>query len=200
MKRSLNLALQKGQVLAYAELVTLLARIATSINSRPLAISRTSSSSDQPDSLLPLTPNHLLLARSTSEPSALEYLDDDKFSRRMAYVQCLHDSWWKSWIAEVLPTLVPCKRWKYPKRNLKVDDIVMVTFPGNMTNDYRVARVIAVYPDVRNLVRTVRIAYRRKNRREPAEVYVSRPLVEEEVHVQKLSLLQSAGEPIYDGE
>ena len=58
MKRSLNLALQKGQILAYAELVTLLARISTSVNSRPLSISRMSSSSGKDDVIVPIPPNH----------------------------------------------------------------------------------------------------------------------------------------------
>ena len=201
IKRSLNLALQKGQILAYAELVTLLARISTSVNSRPLSISRMSSSSGQDDVIMPVTPNHLLLGRSTSESVNLNYTEGDKFSRRMVYIQNLQDEWWKLWIREVLPTLVPCKRWKFPKRNLQVNDIVMVTFPGNMTDEYRVAKVVKVFPDKNNLVRTVDIAYRRRNRREPAAAYKSAPLVVEEgVHVQKLSLLQAADESIWDGE
>ena len=200
MKKSLNLALQAGEVLVYPELVTLLARIATSVNSRPLSIGRISSTSEQEDILMPLTPNHLLLARSTSEPTNIEYEEGDKFSKRMVYVQNLQNEWWKRWISEVLPTLIPCKKWKHPKVNLKPDDIVMVHYPGNMTDDYRIAKVTQVFPDKKKLVRTVEIAYRRRNKKEPAAVFKSKPLVTERVHVQKLSLLQSAGEPIWDGE
>ena len=144
--------LHAGQVLSYAELVTLLARIATSVNSRPLSIGRTSSSSEQNESLLPITPNHLLLGRTTSEPINLEYQEEDKFSRRLAFIQSIHDAWWKSWINEVLPTLIPCKKWKYSKKNLNVNDIVMVHYKGNMTDDYRIAKVTEVFPDVKNLV------------------------------------------------
>ena len=200
MKRSLNLALQKGEVLVYAELVTLLARIATSINSRPLSISRVSSESEQSDQLLALTPNHLLLGRSSSEPFTVEFDENDKFSKRMSYVQTIHDQWWNIWMRDVLPTLVPCKRWKKPQYNLQIGDIVMVTFPGNITNDYRIAMVTNVFPDEKKLVRTVEISYRRRNKREPPSVYRSKPLVKEVCHVQKLSLLQSASEPVYDGE
>ena len=170
------------------------------MNSRPLSIGRISSNSEQEDVLVPLTPNHLLLARSTSEPTNLEYEEGDKFSRRMAFVQYLQDQWWKCWISEVLPTLIPCKKWKHPKKNLKPDDIVMVHYPGNMTDDYRIAKVTKVFPDKKKLVRTVEISYRRRNKREPPAVFRSKPLVTEKVHVQKLSLLQPAGEPIWDGE
>ena len=199
LKKSLNLALQSGEVLTYAELVTLLARIATSVNSRPLSISNTSSNSEQDDIPMPLTPNHLLLARSTSEPTKLEYDEGDKFSRRLAFVQSLQDEWWRRWIAEVLPTLVPCKRWKQPKANLKIGDIVMVHYSNNVTDDYRLAKITKVFPDKKGLVRTVEITYRRRNKKEPAAILKVKPLVTEEVHVQKLSLLQSAGEPIWDG-
>ena len=75
----------------------------------------------------------------------------------------------------------------------------MVHYPGNLTDDYRLAKVKEVFPDKKKLVRTVEIAYRRRNKKEPASVYKSKPLVNEKVHVQKLSLLQPAGEPIWDG-
>ena len=199
MKKSLNLGLQTGEILTYAELVTLLARIATSVNSRPLSISNTSSNSEQDDIPMPITPNHLLLARSTSEPTKLEYDDGDKFSRRLAFVQSLQDEWWRRWIAEVLPTLVPCKKWKHPKANLRVGDIVMVNYPNSFTDDYRIAKVNKLFPDKKGLVRTVEIMYRRRNKKEAATTLKIKPLVTEKVHVQKLSLLQPAGEAIWDG-
>ena len=200
MKKSLNLGLQSGEILTYAELVTLLARIATSVNSRPLSISSISSNSEQDDILSPITPNHLLLARSTSEPTKLEYDSEDRFSRRLAFVQSLHDEWWRRWVAEVLPSLVPCKKWKKAMTNLKIGDIVMVNHSNNFTDDYRIAKITKVFPDKKGLVRTVEISFRRKNKKESVSVYRAKPLVTEQVHVQKLSLLQSAGEPVWDGD
>ena len=199
MKKSLKLGLQSGEILTYAELVTLLARIATSVNSRPLSISTTSSNSEQEDIPTPITPNHLLLARSTSEPTKLEYDDGDKFSRRLAFIQSLQEEWWRRWIAEVLPTLVPCRRWKKAKTNLRVGDIVMVCYSNNIMDDYRIAKVTKLFPDQKGLVRTVEISYRRRNKKESAAIYKVKPLVTEKVHVQKLSLLQPASEPVWDG-
>ena len=198
MKKSLNHALHAGQVLSDAELVTLLARIATSVNRRLLSIGRTSSSSEQNESLLPITPNHLLLGRTTSEHITWEDQEEDKFSRRLAFIQSIHDAWWKPWINEVLPTLIPCKNWKYPKKNL--NDIVMVHYKGSMTDDYRIAKVTEVFPDVKNLVRTVKIAFRKKDKREAPEIFKNKHLTEDIVHVQKLSLLQAADKPVWDGE
>ena len=64
---------------SYAELVTLLARISTSVNSRPLSISRMSSSRGKDDVIMPVTPNHLMLGRSKSEPVNLNYTEGKDF-------------------------------------------------------------------------------------------------------------------------
>ena len=79
--------------LVYAELVTLLARISYSINSRPLTISNISPNSQQEDLLMPLTPNHLLLGRATVEVPDFEYDESNRFSARLSYIQQVHKIW-----------------------------------------------------------------------------------------------------------
>ena len=106
----------------------------------------------------------------------------------------MYKGWWEKWIQDILPTLVPCRRWKDIKKNLKVDDIVMVKYEGNIHNDYRLARVKEIFPDSKGLVRTVKVGFRRRDRREPADKYWKKPLVEEKVSVQRLSILLSAKE------
>ena len=46
-----------------------------------------------------------------------------------------------------------------------------------------------VYPDKKGLVRTVRVAYRKCDVREAKEEFKVKPLVEEDVAVQRLSVL-----------
>ena len=75
----------------------------------------------------------------------------------------------------------------------------MVIYANNFTDDYRIARVTKVFPDKKGLVRTVEITYRKRNKKESAATFKIKPLVTEQVHVQKLSLLHSAGEPVWDG-
>ena len=84
---------------------------------------------------------------------------------------------------------MPMTRWKKKKENLRAGDVVMMLYPGNLKNDYRLARVLKTHPDRSGLVRTVIVGYRRKNSREKTDVYKSKPLVEEQVSVQRLSLL-----------
>ena len=75
----------------------------------------------------------------------------------------------------------------------------MMVYKGNLVNDYRLAKVINVYPDERNIVRSVDIAYRRRDKREKPEVYKSKPPIIENIGVQRLSLLQAAGEDLPTG-
>ena len=176
MKKALHHSLPKGREL------------------RPLAIKNVSDTNQQDEDMMPLTPNQLLLGHTTSERPSMEYSEDNRFSARLAYIQSVHAEWWRRWMEDVLPTLIPCRKWKSPTRNMKIGDVAMMVYKGNLVDDYRLVRVVQVFPDERGLIRTVKVAYRRKDRREKPEVYKSKPLAEEEVGVQRLALLQAAGE------
>ena len=194
LKKSLAHALHPGVVLAYDELVTLLSRISYSINQRPLGLANTSQSSQQEDNMVPLTPNMMLLGRSSNESPPLDYTEDDRFCSRLSYVSTVETTWWKKWVKEVLPTLLPYTRWRKQQKNLSVGDVVMMWYTGNMKDHYRLARIVEVFPDQKGLVRTVRVKYRKKNMKEPKTVCSSKNLVEEKVSVQRLQLLESTSE------
>ena len=84
---------------------------------------------------------------------------------------------------------MPIRKWKKRAKNLQVGDVVMLYYPGNLKDDYRLARVFEVHPDDRGLVRTVTIGYRKRNKKEKAAVYQKKPLTMEKVAVQRLCLL-----------
>ena len=149
--------------------------------------------------MLPLTPNHLLLGKATIDTPDMDFDETDKFSARLAYVQQVYQAWWDRWIQDVLPTLVPCKRWKDVQGNLKPGDIVMMKYTGQIHDDYRLARVREVFPDRKGLVRTVKVGFRKRDKREKQDVYWKKPLSEEIVAVQRLALLQVAGEALPTG-
>ena len=194
LKRCLHLALSPGTVLKYSELVTLLAKISHSINSRPLGLGNVSHGSQQDDFLSPITPNQLLLGKTDDTAPPLDYADDDRLTARLAYVSNVFESWWNAWHKQVLPTLVPCHRWKKKYRNLEVGDVVHMYYTGSLKDDYRLARVIETYPDENNLVRTVKVSYRKRDKRESALEYKSKLPVEELVSVQRLYVLLPASE------
>ena len=76
----------------------------------------------------------------------------------------------------------------------------MMMYKGTITDDYRLARVVKVFPDERGIVRSVEVAYRKRNKREKVEDYRSKPLVTEKIGVQRLALLQASGEDLPTGE
>ena len=104
--------LHPGVELSYPELITLLAKITYSGNSRPLVLANISPSSQQEDHMMPLTPNMLLLARSSNVSPSLVYSGEDRFCARLAYVAQVEKEWWDRWIKQVLPTLFSYKKWK----------------------------------------------------------------------------------------
>ena len=159
-----------------------------------------SPSNQQEDDLAPLTPNQLLLGHNTAEKPAMEYDVTDKYSARLAYVQSIHKEWWRRWIEEVLPTLIPVRKWKSQKRNMREGDIVMMKYQGNLVDDYRIARVSKVFPSDRGIVRTVEVSYRKKGKDDGSKSYKYRPLSTEKVGVQRLALLQAVGEELPDGQ
>ena len=189
LKKSLRHALAPGVELKYSEMITLLAKISHTINSRPLGIGAVSADSQQEDLLSPLTPNHLLIGRSDGEVPPLEYEDNDKYTARLAYVSTVYQSWWDAWIQQVLPSLMPIRKWRKRAKNLQEGDVVMLYYQGNLKDDYRLAKVFKVHPDTRGLVRTVTIGYRRRNKKEKATVYQKKALTMEQVSVQRLCLL-----------
>ena len=144
--------------------------------------------------MLPITPNMLLLGRSSNLSPPLVYSDDDKFSRRLAYVGEVEQEWWNRWYKQVLPTLFTYKRWKRKKDNLRVGDIVLLHYPNHFKDDYALARVTETHPDEDNLVRTVTVEFRKRNPRESKSSYKSKPLISEKVAVHRLHRLDLADE------
>ena len=196
LKRTLELTLSPGVVLTYPELVTLLWKIAYTVNSRPLGLLNTSQDSQQEDNMVPLTPNMLLLGRSSSFSPCMEFSENERFSARLAYVSQVEQEWWDRWIRVVLPTLFSYKRWKVKQKNLEVGELVMLRYPGNYKDDYCIAKVTAVHPSEDGLVRQVTVEYRKKNSREVTEVYKSKPPISEKVAIHRLHRLHLVDEEL----
>ena len=200
LKKSLSMALHPGVVLSYPELVTLLAKISYTVNSRPLGLGSVSPSSLQEDHIRPITPNMMLLSRSSNISPPLDYSDEEKFCARLAYVSQVEKEWWDRWIRQVLPTLFSYKRWKFKQENVVVGDLVMLKYPGQFKDDYCVAKVTRAVPDQDGLVRKVTVDFKKRNPRESPTIYKSKPLLSEEVAVHRLHKLHLADEPALLGD
>lgn len=94
-------ALLQDQLLDDEGLFTLLCKVESIINGRPI-----SKVSDDPRDPEVLTPNHLLLLRSGPTLPPGVFVKDNRFSRcRWRHVQYLADVFWRRWVHEYLLAL-----------------------------------------------------------------------------------------------
>lgn len=108
-------------------LQTLLTEAEFSINARPLT--HVSVNPDDPEAL---TPNHFLLGSSTGMPATGPCDEADRRTWRAS--MALADHFWRRWLREYLPTLVPRGEPKNDARPLQVGDVVLIvdsTLPRN---------------------------------------------------------------------
>ena len=145
-----------GNVLSYAELQTALFEIANIINSRPIGIV----SGSDPEQPTPITPNDLLLGRSTGEVPQGPFDDCRVINRRFRFVQNLVTEWWESWYQTVLPSLVPSYKWKQRHRNVQVGDVCLIQYKKERRATYRLGRVVEVQKGEDGLVRKVTLKYK----------------------------------------
>ena len=150
--RSVLLGLLQLQILDEEGLTTLMCLVESIVNSRPIT-----KLSDDPKDLTPLTPNHLLLLRSSpSLPQGL-FVKQDLYRRRWRQVQYLADIFWKRWLTEYLPTLQERQKWLHPKRNLRVGDLVLVRHDNTPCPRWPLGLIVNTYPGSDGLVRSVQV-------------------------------------------
>ena len=71
--------------------------------------------------------------------------------------QKIVDSFWKRWSRDVLSALVTRKAWHTEKRNLEVDDLVVMADNNAIRGRWTIGRVIEVYPRADGRVRNVKV-------------------------------------------
>ncbi|KAL7859454.1 hypothetical protein SRHO_G00146010 [Serrasalmus rhombeus] len=125
------------------------------VNSRPLTVDNLT----DPDSLEPLTPNHLLTQKSNKAlPPPGEFIREDMYGRkRWRHVQYLAEQFWSRWRKEYLATIATRQRWHSPRRNVQPGDIVMLRDDNLPRYEWRLGRVSETTPDKDGLVRRVRV-------------------------------------------
>jgi len=150
--RKILSSIMKEQTLCDEVLMTLLCQVEATINSRPIT-----AVSDDPNDLQPLTPNHLLLLRSSTSLPAGEFEQRETYRKRWKQVQYLSDVFWRRWIHEYLPSLQCRLKWLEPKRNFKVDDVVIVIDESMPRNCWPLGRITDVFAGDDGLVRSVQV-------------------------------------------
>lgn len=176
---------KNGSQLDDEALRTFLCEVEAIINSRPLTVDNL----NDPDSLNPLTPNHLLTMKSkVILPPPGMFQSPDLYSRkRWRRIQHLANEFWSRWRKEFLLTLQQRQKWNYPRRDLAINDVVIVKDDNLPRNCWQLARVSRTDVAKDGHVRTVQVvlgdpALTADGRRTRPLRYLERP-------VQKLILL-----------
>lgn len=152
MKTSLKVVLRerapKEEVLS-----TLLAEVENMVNSHPLQ-----HVSVDPEQFETLTPNHFLIGTSSNLPLLGDFSHSDLCLRKQWRIaQTLADMFWRRWVKEILPTLIPRKRWQEEGKPLQEGDIVLVVDPNLPRNIWPKGRITKVLPGKGGRVRLVEV-------------------------------------------
>nr|XP_054775091.1 uncharacterized protein LOC129283281 [Lytechinus pictus] len=153
--KSCKIALKKAvgdQLVTPFELHTCLQEVANLVNQRP--IGRTP---NDPDDGAYLCPNDLLLGRSSSAVPQGPFRETKNPRHRFEFVQRIVDAYWKSWMRDVFPLLVPRRKWNSDRRNVRIDDVVILSDPNAVRGKWTLGKVIQVYPGTDGKVRTVKV-------------------------------------------
>jgi hypothetical protein len=76
---------------------------------------------------------------------------------RVEFIQKIIDSFWKRWYRDVFPSLVPRKKWKVERRNVRVDDILVVQDSNAVRGNWTTGRVVNVFPGKDGKIRNLKV-------------------------------------------
>lgn len=133
----------------WGELQTLLYQAANLTNERPID----ARAQEQEDSIEYLTPNSLILGRASLGGDTTG-LDLETHSwRRLRAIQIGVDRFWAKWRELAGPNLFVRQKWHRSERNIRVGDLVWVADPNALRGQFRLGRILSVYPDNKGIVR-----------------------------------------------
>ena len=174
--------------LSYGEMQSLLSDMMDRINNRPIGLKSLTR-----HDLVPLTPNCLLLGRTSSvvsTPTDIDY-SKEEYPKRLKYCEELLRFWRREFDAQVFYNLLPYQRFKDTKRhrNLQVGDVCLLAYSGKIGESVRYCRVDDVHPDEDGVVRNVTVSLRSRDAREKLMIYRSRKPLKMIVGVKRLVLI-----------
>ncbi len=141
-----------NQVLSPFELYTYLFEVANLVNSRPIG-----RVPNDPDDGTYISPNDILLGRSTSEVPQGPFRQTKNPRHRVEFVQKLVDSFWRKWSRDVFPSLILRKKWHTQRRDVKVNDVVTYVDENAVRGKWMIGRIIETFPGQDGKTRNVKI-------------------------------------------
>ena len=139
-------------VLTPFELCTCLLEVANLLNERPIG-----RIPNDPDDGAYLCPNYIIHGTATNKVPQGPFRHTENPRHRFEFCQKIVDAFWKRWYRDVLPQLMPRKKWNIQSRNVKVDDFVIVSDQNPVRGKWNAGRILQVFPGTDGLVRDVEV-------------------------------------------
>lgn len=137
----------------FEEFLTLLSRIESCLNSRPL-----SAMSENPNDFQPLTPGHFLVGGPLLSQVEPEIFDQPpKIVNRWQKIKAMQQHFCHRWKSEYLQEMHRRVKWKSPQQDLHTNDLVVVKEDNLPQNEWRLGRVLKTYPGSDGRVRVADI-------------------------------------------
>ena len=155
------------------ELQTIFMEISNICNERPIGVSKPRADG----TYTVITPNHLLLGRSSNIlPDDSQLSDDLHYTSRYRLVNHVTTVFWQKWCAEVACRLVFRQKWHTKSRNLRVNDVVMIHESSPIKAKYKLAVVETVHTSDDGLVRSATVRYAVVNGERSTNIRVKRSI------------------------
>jgi len=149
--------MQEVQNLSYEQFETILLKIEFYLNCRPLYALNHADIGNYC-----LTPFHFIIMRAGSI-HPIELINEKiPLTKKWVQLVSLQKLFWKKFISEYLYTLQKKNKWLRKDKPIQLNDIVLVKMLQESPADYKLAKVIKLYPDHNNDVRKVDIQYGNK--------------------------------------
>ena len=142
-------------VLSFSELLTVFYEAAQLVNQRPIGRKPT-----DPSDGSYICPNDLLLGRASAHVPQGPFKQRCSDKYRFYFIQELIDQFWKRWIRDVFPNMIIQPKWHVEKRNVCIDDVVLIQDSNELRGKYKMGIVTKVYPSDDGKVRKVQVSYK----------------------------------------
>ena len=103
----------------------------------------------------PLTPNNMLqLCPASGMPPTDTANSDSLIARKWRHAQHFANLFWRQWAQEYLPTIKYRQKWYETKRNVMVNDIVILVDKNTPRSRWPLGRILKTFPDPKGFVRS----------------------------------------------
>ena len=175
---------------SYADFRTVFYEAAQPVNQRPIGRNPLT-----PNEGTYLCPNDLLLGHSTNQVPQGPFAEYSSSKQQLNFIRKIVNNFWKRWSREVFPNLVFEPKWHSVRRNVKINDVLMIQDSNAVRGEWKLGLVVEILESKDGRVRNVEVMYKNGTTEEKVRRAVQRLIVivpadgdaDKEEQVQELS-------------